>query len=68
MLGRATRAGKANACKRRLVDRLVMCHSELIPGDIERAMKDTKNIDIPVVLDEIGNSIVPVEQNTNMTR
>jgi hypothetical protein len=35
------------------------CHSKLIPGDIERAMEDAEDIDVPFIFDEIGKSIMP---------
>ena len=50
------------------VGRAVMCHSELIPGDVERTMKDAENVYVPVVLDEVGDAVVSVEQDPHMAR
>jgi len=36
--------------------------SELIPRDVQRAMEDAEDIDIAVVLDEVRDSVVPVEK------
>ena len=44
------------------VDRAVMWHLELILCDVERTVKDAKNIDISVVLHEVGDSVVTVQQ------
>ena len=43
-----------------------MCHSKLIPSDIKRAMKDAKDIHVPIVLHEVGNPIMPVEEDANV--
>ena len=45
-----------------------MCHSKLIPSDIKRAMKDAKDIHVPIVLHEVGNPIMPVEEDANVAR
>ena len=62
----------SECAKRRLrsvaVDRTVMWHSELIPRDVERTVEDAKNIDISVVLHEVGDSVMPVEQYANGSR
>jgi hypothetical protein len=41
---------------------------ELIPRDVQRAMEDTKDIDIAVILDEVRDPIVPIEQYPDMAR
>lgn len=50
------------------VDRAVMWHSELIPRDVERTVEHAKNIDVSVVLHEVGDSVMPVEQYANVSR
>jgi len=50
------------------VDRAVMWHSELIPRDIERTVEDAKNIDVSVALQEVGDSVMSVEQYANVSR
>jgi len=49
------------------VDRAVMWHSELIPRDVERTVEYAKNINISVVLHEIGDSVMPVEQDADVS-
>ena len=39
-----------------------MCESQLISGDVERAVKDTEDVDVAVVLYEVDDAIVPVEE------
>ena len=41
---------------------------ELVPGDIERPMKDAEDVDISVVLDEVCDPVVPVEQYPHVAR
>src|SRR5438046_1005554 len=41
---------------------------QLIPRDIERAVKNTEDIDVSVVLHKIGDAVMPVEQNAHMAR
>jgi hypothetical protein len=41
---------------------------ELIPRDVQRAMENAKDVDISVVLDEVRNSVVPVEEYPDMAR
>src|SRR5207244_13491603 len=41
---------------------------QLIPRDIQRAVKNTEDIDVPVVLHKIGDAVMPVEQNPHMAR
>jgi hypothetical protein len=38
-----------------------MC-SELISADIERTVKDAQDIDVSIVLDQIGDAVVSVEE------
>jgi hypothetical protein len=45
-----------------------MCPLELIPVDIQGTMKDTKNIDVALILDEVRNTIVPIKQNANVAQ
>ena len=45
-----------------------MWHSELILRDIERTVEDAKNIDVSVALQEIGDSVMSVEQYANISR
>jgi len=45
-----------------------MWHSELIPRDIERTVEDAKNIDVSVALQEVGDSVMSVEQYANISR
>ena len=42
--------------------------SELIPRDVERPMKNTEDIDVSVVFNEICDSVVTVEQNSHASR
>ena len=49
------------------VDRAIMWHSELIPRDVERTVEYAKNINISVVLHEIGDSVMPVEQDADVS-
>ena len=59
----------AKHCSRRVaVDRAVMWHSELVPRDVERTVEDAKNIDVSVVLHEVGDSVMTVEQYANVSR
>ena len=41
---------------------------ELIPGDVERPVKDTQNIHVSVVFDEVRDSVMSVEQYAHVTR
>jgi hypothetical protein len=41
---------------------------ELIPGDVQRPMKDAKDIDVSIVLDDVCNSVVPVEQHAHLVQ
>ena len=45
-----------------------MWHSELISRDVERTVEDAENIDVSVVLHEVGNSVMPVKQHANVSR
>ncbi len=40
--------------------------SELIPADIERTVEDAQNIDVSIVLDQIGDAVVAVEEDPHM--
>ena len=35
---------------------------------VGRTVKDTEDVDVPVVLDEIGDSVVPVEEDAHVAR
>ena len=50
------------------VDRAVMRHSELIPRNVKRTVEHAKNIDVSVVLHEIGDSVMTVEKYANVSR
>lgn len=50
------------------LERVVMCHSDLIPRNVERSVKDPKDVDVPVVFHNIGDSVVPVEENAHVSR
>lgn len=41
-------------------------HSISETGDIQRAMKDAKHVDIARILDEVCDSIMTMKQNPNM--
>ena len=43
-------------------------YSKLISRDIERTVKNTKDVDIAIVFDEIRNPKMPVEQDANVSR
>ena len=43
-----------------------MCHSKLISGDIERAMENTEDINVPVVLDEVSNPVMFKEKYAHL--
>ena len=40
--------------------------SELIPADIERTVEDAQDIDVTIVLDQIGDAVVAVEEDPHM--
>ncbi len=42
--------------------------SKLVSGNVERTVKDTEDIDVPVIFDEIGDSVMPVEEDAHMAR
>lgn len=52
----------------RPLQRMVMCHSELIFPDVERTVEDAKNINVPVVLEQVCDSIVLVKQDAHVPR
>ena len=62
-----TRARKRGALFRVAVHRTVMWHSELVPRDVKRTVENAKNIDISVVLHEVGDSVVTVQQYANIS-
>lgn len=41
---------------------------ELIPRDVQCVMENAKDVDIAVVLDEVRNSVVPVEKYPDVPR
>ena len=45
-----------------------MWHLELIFRDVERTVEDAKNIDVSVVLHEVGDSVMPIKQHANVSR
>lgn len=49
--GAARRGNPAAALTGAPLERRVMRHSELVATDIERAVKDTENIDVSIVLE-----------------
>ena len=46
----------------------VMCHSKLISGDVKRTVKDTEDVDVAVVPNEVGDSVMPVENDAHVAR
>src|SRR5487761_2624328 len=54
-------------CMRRLHYPLI-CALNLIPSYIERAVKDAENVDVPVILHEVCDSVMPIEQNSDVSR
>ena len=40
----------------------------MIAGDVERAMEDAEDVDIPILFDEIGDSVMLVKQDAHMSR
>ena len=45
-----------------------MCHSKLIPRDVERTVEYAENIDVSIVLHEISNPEMPIEQDSDVSR
>ena len=45
-----------------------MCRSELIPRNVERGVKDAKNVDVSIVLHEICDTVMPIKQNPDISR
>jgi len=39
----------------------------LIPRDVERSVEDAEDVNVPVVLDEVSDSVVPVKQYPDVT-
>lgn len=40
--------------------------SELISRDVQRPMEDTQDVDVAVVLDEVRDSVMPLEKYLDM--
>jgi hypothetical protein len=43
-----------------------MCHLKLISSDIQRTKKHAEDVDISIVLDEVGDPGMPIEQDAHM--
>jgi hypothetical protein len=43
-------------------------HLQVALGNIECAVKHTKDVDVSVIPDQVRDPIVPVEQDSHMTR
>ena len=41
---------------------------ELIPRDVQRSMENAKDVDIAVVLDEVRDTVVSVEEHSDVAR
>ena len=41
---------------------------ELIPRDVERPVEDAEDVNVPVLFDEISDSVVPIEQYPYVAR
>ena len=50
------------------LERLVMCHLELIPCEVKGAVKDAENGDVAVISDEVGDAVVAIQENANIPR
>jgi len=42
------------------LQRIVRCQSELIPSDVQCAMKHAEDLDVSVVADQIGDAVVTI--------
>lgn len=40
--------------------------SELIFRDVQRAVKNTRHVDVPIVLHQVGDPVVPIEQESDV--
>ena len=45
-----------------------MCQLKFIPRDIKRAVKDAEYVDVSIVLYEIGDSVMSVQQDADVSR
>ena len=45
-----------------------MCHSKLIARDVERAVEDADDVDVSIVLHEVRDSVMPIQQDSDMAR
>ena len=63
-LSRAPR--RSGAAEKRRLERVVMRHSELILTEVERTVKHAKDIDVPVVLEQVCNPVLLVKQNAHV--
>jgi hypothetical protein len=50
------------------LERMVMCHSELIPPDVESSMEHAKNVDVPVLVEQVCDPILFLKEDTNVPR
>ena len=42
--------------------------SELIPRDVERTVENAKNVDVSIILHEISDPVMPIEQDSDVSR
>jgi len=45
-----------------------MCHSDLIPRDVQCTVKDAEDVHVSVVLHEVRDSVMPMEQDSYVAR
>lgn len=45
-----------------------MCRSEFVPAEIKCAMKHTENLYVTVGRDQVGDSVMPIEENSYLSR
>ena len=48
------------------VDLRDVCHSELVPCDVQRTVKVTEDINVSVVFHEIGDAVMTVQKDAHM--
>jgi hypothetical protein len=48
------------------VDWAVMCHSEFILRDVQRAVENAQHIDVSIVLHEASDPVMPIEQDSDV--
>ena len=41
---------------------------ELVPRDVERTVEDAEDVNVSVILEEVGNPIVPIEEYSYVAR